>query len=157
MNNVEMMAGVVRGEEVIEYPTDVIYLRGVNHGNVQVIEYFSTDRSGPPLHAHAWDEIEIVVDGVVEFHVGNETVSGGPGTVQFLPAGIPHAVRVPDGEARLIYVTIGPPYDQFARDMARMLADGSPMAEVAARAADHGVRLVGKTDSGRLGPASTAG
>lgn len=140
-NKVEMTAGVVRGEELVEYPTDVIYLRGVDHGNVQVMEYFSTDRSGPPPHAHAWDEIEVVIDGLVEFQVGAETTRGGPGTVQFLPAGVPHAIRVPEGEARLIYVTIGPPYDGFAREMARMSASGAPMDEVAARAAIYGVTL----------------
>lgn len=136
-----MSPGVTLGDEVIEYPDDVIYLRGVGHGNVQVVEYFSTDRIGPPMHSHSWDEIEVVIEGVVEFQVSEATFTGGPGTVQFLPSGVPHSVRVPDGEARLIYVTIGPPYDGFAREMARLLADDAPLADVAARAAAYGVTL----------------
>ena len=44
MNQVEMKAGVVRGEETIHYPADEIHVRGVGHGNVQVAEYVSRDR-----------------------------------------------------------------------------------------------------------------
>jgi hypothetical protein len=40
-------------------------------------------------------------------------------------------------------VTIGPPYDGFARDMAGLFAAGAPLAEVARVAATHGVRLAG--------------
>ncbi len=140
-NQVSMLPGVMRGEEMISYPSDQIYLRGIGHGNVQVIEYWSTDRAGPPRHAHAWDEVEVVIDGEVEFEVGDETVSGGPGTVQFLPAGVPHSVRVREGEARLIFVTIGAPYDDFAREMARLQEEGSVPETIAARAWDFGVTL----------------
>lgn len=141
MNRVAMKPGVVRGEEVVRYPTDEIYLRGVDHGNVQVIEYTSTDRDGPPRHSHEWDEIEFVIEGQVEFEVGEMIVRGGPGTVQFCPAGVPHAVRVPNGRAHLVYVTIGRPYDQFAREMARLISDGAPLAAVAERAGEFGVSL----------------
>lgn len=136
-----MLPGVMRGDEVISYPTDEIHLRGVGHGNVQVIEYTSADRHGPPLHAHGWDEIEIVVDGQVEFRVANTVVLGGPGTVQFCPAGVPHSVRVPQGSARLVYVTIGPPYDGFAREMARLMGEGAPLSTIAERAGAFGVTL----------------
>lgn len=140
-NTVQMTAGIVRGEEVIRYPTDDIYLRGVGHGNVQVIEYFSVDRDGPPRHAHQWDEIEIVVEGEVVFQVGDEIAGGGPGTVQFLPAGVPHTVRVPEGRARLVFVTIGPAYDGFARTVAEMLTAGAPLEQLGAAAAGFGVTL----------------
>ncbi len=58
MNQLAMVAGIMRGEEVIRYPNDEIFFRGVGHGNVQVIEYFSTDSEGSPFHSHQWDEIE---------------------------------------------------------------------------------------------------
>jgi quercetin dioxygenase-like cupin family protein len=141
MNQAEMRAGIVRGEEVIRYPTDEIFLRGIGHGNVQVIEYISTDRDGPPRHSHEWDEIEIVIEGEVEFTVGEEVTIGGPGTVQFLPAGVAHTVRIPHGTARLVYVTIGPPYDAFAREYARLIEAAAPLGEIVERAATFGVRL----------------
>jgi hypothetical protein len=43
-NQVSMRAGIVRGEEVIRYPADEMRLLGIDHGNVQVVEYLSTDR-----------------------------------------------------------------------------------------------------------------
>ena len=72
--------------EVVHYPAETIYLRAVGHGDIQVADYIGTD---------AW-------------------VRGGVGTVQLLPKGVPHTLRVPEGSARLIQVSIGPPYDGFA-------------------------------------------
>jgi quercetin dioxygenase-like cupin family protein len=141
MNEVEMEAGVVRGEETIRYPADEIHLRGVGHGNVQVAEYVSTDREGSPRHAHGWDEVEVVIEGQVEFTVGDVVTLAGPGTVQFLPAGTPHTVRVPEGEARVLMVTIGPPYDGFAREMAQLFASNAPLADIGAAADRYGVAL----------------
>ena len=66
----------------------------------------------------------------------------GPGSVQYLPAGTPHAVRVPAGEARVVMVTIGPPYDGFAREMALGFAADAPMSDIAEVAERFGVRLV---------------
>jgi len=128
--------------ERIDYPDDTIWLRAAGHGDLQVADYTSSDREGPPFHSHPWDEAQIVVDGVVEFRIGDEDwVGGGSGTVQLLPRGIPHSLRVPEGEARIIQVSIGPPYDGFARDMARLFAAGSGLEEIVATAGQHGVRL----------------
>ena len=141
MNQVEMKAGVVRGEETIHYPADEIHVRGVGYGNVQVAEYVSRDREGSPLHAHQWDEIEVVIDGQVEFTIGDTVSLAGPGSVQYLPAGVPHTVRVPEGEARLLMVTIGPPYGAFAREMAQLFDSSAPLADIGAAADRYGVTL----------------
>jgi quercetin dioxygenase-like cupin family protein len=128
-------------EEVL-YPADTIWLRAAGHGELQVAEYVSEDRDGPPAHAHPWDEAQIVADGEVEFRVGDEDwVHAGPGSVQLLPRGVRHTLRVPVGRARLFQVSIGPPYDGFARDMARLFAAGAPLEEVVGVAGRHGVTL----------------
>jgi hypothetical protein len=61
-----------------------------------------------------------------------------------LPPGASHAVRVPQGTARLLYITIGPPYDGFARDLAALYATGqagpASIVEIAHR---HGLQLEG--------------
>ena len=135
---------VLLGEdaELVSYPTDEIWLRAVGHGDVQVADYRSEDRDGPPAHSHPWDEVQIVVEGEVEFSVGGaEWVRGGSGTVQLLPQGVAHALRVPEGVARIIQVSIGAPYDAFARDMARLFDAGAPLEEIVATAGRHGVRL----------------
>jgi quercetin dioxygenase-like cupin family protein len=126
----------------IAYPDDVIWIRAAGNGDLQVADYTSTHREGPPMHRHPWDEAQIVVSGYAEFLIGDDDwVGGGSGTVQLLPRGIPHAVRVPQDEARLIQVSIGPPHDGFARAMAAMFAEGASLERVAAAAADHGVTL----------------
>jgi quercetin dioxygenase-like cupin family protein len=137
-------AVVLPGEqaELISYPADEIWLRAVGHGDVQVADYRSEDRDGPPAHSHPWDEAQIVVDGEAEFRIGDgDWVRGGSGTVQLLPKGVPHAIRVPAGSARLIQVSIGPPYDGFARDMARLFSEGAGLPKIVEAADRHGVRL----------------
>jgi hypothetical protein len=137
-------AAVIDGQsaELISYPDDEIWLRAVDRGELQVADYVSTDRTGPPLHSHPWDEAQIVVDGNVEFKIGQaDWVGGGSGTVQLLPQGVAHSVRVPTGEARIIQVSIGAPYDGFARAMARLFAEQAPLADIVAAANGFGVRL----------------
>lgn len=136
---------VLPGEaaERVDYPDDVIMLRAVGHGDIQVADYTSTDRDGPPAHSHPWDEVQIVVDGTAEFLVDGRWQGGGPGTVQLLARGRPHSVRVPDGTARILQVSIGPPYDGFARDMARLFAAGAGLDEIVDAAGRHGIRLGG--------------
>ena len=144
MAELHLEAVVLPGDqaEVVRYPADEIWLRAAGHGDVQVADYRSEDRDGPPAHSHPWDEAQIVVDGEAEFRIGDrDWVRGGSGTVQLLPRGVPHTIRIPSGSARLIQVSIGPPYDGFAREMARLFAAGAPLDEIVASANRHGVRL----------------
>jgi len=144
MTDLRVEAVVLPGEhaEVVQYPADTIHLRAVGRGDVQVADYVSSDRGGPPRHSHPWVEAQIVVDGVVEFQIGTDPwVRGGSGTVQLLPKGIPHTLRIPEGSARIIQVSIGPPYDGFAREMARLFTAKAPLAEIVATAGKHGVEL----------------
>ncbi len=147
MTEVQMAAGVTPANqfETVHYPDDEILLRVTRGGNVQVIEYISTDREGPPPHSHPWHEVEFVIEGEVEFYVNGHWTLGGPGTVQMLPAGASHSVRVPHGTAKLLYVTIGPPYDGMARELSALYATGKAdlpgIVEIAHR---HGLRLEGE-------------
>ena len=143
MTGLRVDAVVIPGEsaERIDYPADTIWLRAIGHGDIQVADYTSTDRDGPPAHRHPWDELQIVVEGEAEFLVGGVWAGGGSGTVQLLPRGEPHSVRVPRGTARILQVSIGPPYDAFAREMAGLFAAGASLPEIAEAAGRHGVSL----------------
>jgi quercetin dioxygenase-like cupin family protein len=141
---VQMTAGIFDGTqyETVRYPDDEILLRVTSAGNVQVTEYISTDQEGPPPHSHLWYEIEYVIEGEVEFYLNGEWIGGGPGTVQMLPPGVAHAVRVPSGSARLLYITIGAPYDGLAREMSALYAQGNASLEnIVAVAHRHGLQL----------------
>jgi quercetin dioxygenase-like cupin family protein len=126
--------------ERIVFPDDEIRLR-VTDGDVQVVEYESRDREGPAPHTHPWHEVEYVIEGTAEFFVDGRWTRGGPGTVQMLPAGSAHSVRVPEGTARLLMVTMGAPYDGFARDLAAMYDEGPSPEKAVAVANKHGVAL----------------
>jgi quercetin dioxygenase-like cupin family protein len=80
------------------------------------------------------------IDGTVEFLVDGEWQVAHAGAVQVLPAGAPHSVGVPTGTARVLMVTIGAPYDGFARELASLdvSATGDSVVDIAMR---HGVRL----------------
>ncbi len=129
--------------EVLQSPTDLIRLLVTGHGDVQVADITSTDRVGPPVHTQEWHEVQYVVDGEAEFWLDGEWHRLGPGSVQVLPAGVPHTVRIPEGEARILQVTMGAPFDAFIRDMVAL--DNDPSSVPAAKgeaAARHGVRAV---------------
>jgi hypothetical protein len=53
--------------ETVRYPSDEIRLRATGRGDIEVIDYISTDREGPPAHSHPWDEVEFVIEGEAEF------------------------------------------------------------------------------------------
>ncbi len=139
-----MQAGTIDGSapERLSVVGDEVLLRVADAGDVEVVEYVSSDRDGPPPHSHAWDEIEYVIEGEVEFLVGERWTRGGPGTVQLLPRGVAHAVRIPTGTARILMITLGAPYAGFAREVAALGVAGYPdpatLLEIAAR---HGLRL----------------
>ena len=48
---------------------------------------------------------------------------------------------VADGTARIIQVSIGAPYDAFAREMSPLMNSGAPLPAVAEAAGRFGVRL----------------
>jgi quercetin dioxygenase-like cupin family protein len=128
--------------ETVTYPDDDIMLR-VTDGDIQVVEFTSTDREGPPPHRHPWHEVEFVIEGEVEFMVdGGPWTRGGPGTVQMLRAGASHSLRIPDGRARLLMVTVGAPYDGFAKAVSVLLQrDGYTASDLVATAERFGVTL----------------
>jgi quercetin dioxygenase-like cupin family protein len=141
--NVEMTgAALVRPDEaeVLQSPTDLIRLLVTDRGDVQVADITSTDRVGPPVHTQRWHEVQYVIEGEVEFWLDGEWHRLGAGGVQVLPAGVPHTVRVPSGEARILLVTMGAPFDAFIREMVTL--DNDPNAtggQKGAAATRHGV------------------
>ena len=138
-------AAVVRGAdaEVLRSPTNLIRLLVTGRGDVQVAEITSADRVGPPPHTQEWHEVQYVLEGEVEFWLDGQWHRLGPGDVEVLPAGVAHTVRVPQGEARLLQVTMGAPFDAFIWEMVAL--DNHPDAAASAKgdaATRHGVRAV---------------
>jgi quercetin dioxygenase-like cupin family protein len=61
--------------------------------------------SGPPPHAHPWDECFYVTRGDIEFGIGDRAMTGGPGTLVHVPAGTVHWFRFREGGGEMLSVT----------------------------------------------------
>jgi quercetin dioxygenase-like cupin family protein len=106
-----------------------------------VVEASSADRVWVPFHAHPWDELTYVLEGAMEFRVGDLVKTGGQGTMVSLPRGVPHTLRVLDGEARYLMITLGAPSLQFLKEIGHAYSDGPTLERLLAIAARHGVSL----------------
>jgi len=78
-------------------------------GCMTLVEQRSMPGAGIPLHVHTReDEIFQVVEGRVEFQVGDETVIAEPGTVVYAPSHLPHSFRVVGNASALIQIMMLP-------------------------------------------------
>ena len=111
---------------------------------VAVVEGVSADRGWAPAHSHPWDELTYVIEGEIEFIVGGEQGRGGPGTIVSLPRGVTHTLRVPEGTARYLMVTLGARSVGFLRQIGEAYAEGPTMERLIEIAARHGVRPAGE-------------
>ena len=88
-----------RGEgEVIAGSNREIYVR-YEGDEYEVLEFFCEAGFGP-IEPHVHDnhtDSFFVIDGEVEFTIGDETVRAGPGTWVAAPPGVRHGFFVPDG------------------------------------------------------------
>ena len=103
------------------------------------VEDETEDREWAPRHAHPWDELTYVLEGEIEFRVGDEQGAGGPGTLVTLPRGVPHTLRVPEGRARFAMITIGAPSAAFLREIGEAYAEGPTLERLVGIARRHGV------------------
>jgi len=85
--------------------------------------------SGPPLHTHpTHGEGFYVLAGEPTFQVGEDLVTGGPGTWVFAPRNVPHALANHGGHAARLLCVFAP--GGFERRFERMLAQHDTHAAV---------------------------
>jgi mannose-6-phosphate isomerase-like protein (cupin superfamily) len=109
---------------------------------VAVLEGVSEDREWAPFHSHPWDELTYVLDGEIEFRVGDNQAMGRAGTIVALPHDVPHSLRVPTGSARYLMLTLGAPSIAFLQEIGRAYADGPTLKRLLEIAGRHGVKPV---------------
>jgi quercetin dioxygenase-like cupin family protein len=124
----------VRGEEI------TLLASGKATGGYEVFVQRGQEGSGPPPHAHPWDESFYVISGELDFGFGDETFVAAPGTLVHLPAGTTHWFRFRAGGGVMLSMT-----DRFGAsamfadiDRAKDLATTDPAA-LAAVALRHGL------------------
>lgn len=78
-------------------------------GAYAVVEERSPPGGGSPMHTHTTeDEIFYVLEGQLEFRLGQETWVADPGTVAILPRGIAHSFRNIGSTSSRVLVVITP-------------------------------------------------
>lgn len=119
-------------------------------GAATVVEMTIPEGWGPPPHVHNSTETVYVLDGTVRYHIGDETFEGGPGSVFFVPEGIPEHFEPVDGPVRVLVTYQPGGMDRFFLDAgeparARELppvSEPPDMAALMALAERHGLRLI---------------
>lgn len=124
-------------------------------GALSVVEFVAPRGFGPPLHIHRdEDELFFIHEGRLAFHVGDDVIEAGPGTVAHLPCGIAHTFQIVSDEARLTNVTASlvraPRFDRMVAALGEPAATPTlpePGYVDATRVADvcreHGIDIVG--------------
>jgi len=98
--------------------------------------------SGPPPHAHPWDESFYVMMGEVEFGLEKQRFLVGPGTLVHIPSGTTHFFRIGKGGTEMVSMTSKLGASRMFIDIARSIAPGNPDLEKLSRiAARHEVSI----------------
>lgn len=78
-------------------------------GQLTLVQQRSSPGVGIPLHVNTReDEIFQVLEGQVEFHVGDQKLIAEAGTVVYAPKNLPHCFRVVGTASALIQITMMP-------------------------------------------------
>lgn len=109
-------------------------------GHFALAEAFVDPEMGPPVHMHTHeDETFIVIDGLVEFTVGEEKILAGPGTTVWAPRGVKHTFKAAGEKPAHFYVMItGTNFEQFYAKYAPLVEEGN-FARAAEVAEEHGI------------------
>jgi mannose-6-phosphate isomerase-like protein (cupin superfamily) len=87
---------------------------------LEVIEFACDPEFGPvPPHVHS-DKVDsfFILEGELEFTIGEETVRAGPGSYVAAPPGVRHAFRNP-GPGRARFLNVHAPSDGFIERVRR--------------------------------------
>jgi quercetin dioxygenase-like cupin family protein len=74
-------------------------------GGMAITFQHGAEGTGPPPHAHPWDEAFYIVEGTVEFSVGETTAALEAGSLVHVPANTTHAFRYGPGGGRMLEMT----------------------------------------------------
>jgi mannose-6-phosphate isomerase-like protein (cupin superfamily) len=106
-------------------------------GRFSIVEHPIEARRLIPPHVHSnVDEYSFVIEGVVGARIGDEIVEGGPGTYIVKPRNVPHTFWNPtDQPARLLEIISPAGFENYFRELGKMIEDGTFSPEARAEAA----------------------
>jgi quercetin dioxygenase-like cupin family protein len=98
-------------------------------GPYEVFRVSGPADSGPPPHAHPWDESFLALSGEVEVMITDEMVRLSPGSFVSVRAGTLHSYRIASSEATFVAITSGHRASTFFDDVDAHVPQGPPSAE----------------------------
>lgn len=112
-------------------------------GGYEIFFQEGDEGTGPPPHQHDWDESFFVIDGTIDFGIGDRPTTAQAGTLVHLPAGTVHWFRFGKGGGRMLSMTgAGSDAAAFFTDCATEIPDGAPdLEKLGAVAGRHSVRF----------------
>lgn len=109
--------------------TEVVFkVRGDNAGGASCLEFIAAPGFATGLHVHSkLEETFYVLDGEFELRAGEEVRRALPGSVMFVPPGVPHGFSNPtDARAKLLLVMSPADFDRYFVELANILARSGP-------------------------------
>jgi quercetin dioxygenase-like cupin family protein len=101
-----------------------------------------SEGTGPPPHAHHWDESFFVTKGHIRFGFDRTEMVATPGTLVHVPAGTEHWFRFEPGGGQMLSLTgVGSGAAAFFRQVDADVSDGSDLEGLGAVADEHGIRM----------------
>jgi mannose-6-phosphate isomerase-like protein (cupin superfamily) len=83
-------------------------------GRLWALEGLADHHMSVPLHVHSReDELWYILEGEIRFTIADETVIGTPGTVAYIPKGVPHTFQIVSETARWFGVGVPAGLDQW--------------------------------------------
>lgn len=98
--------------------------------------------AGPPVHRHPWDEIYVVLSGVLHVFDGDDWSEAPAGTCVTVPAGQWHSYRNGSADCRFLTITGPGRAREFFEDSAAELRSPPDMEVALALAARHDVEAI---------------
>ncbi len=107
---------------------DTIEVKRAGEG-FEIFELTGPAESGPPPHAHPWDEAYIGIEGDVLVTMDDAETTVRPGDVVTVPAGTLHSYRILSHGARVQVITSGHRASMFFADFDANVEPGEPSEE----------------------------
>lgn len=96
-----------------ESPRHGIERVGFRGDNAMVVMNWLSPGMTPRPHSHPFEQIVLIVQGRVRFHVGDDVVECGPGTMMRLPPGVVHWAEPVGDEVCLNLDVFSPVRDDY--------------------------------------------